>query len=57
MDNSGKLLAAFAVGAVTGLALGILFAPDKGSETRNKTRDAVNDLRKRKAKLLGLKMN
>jgi gas vesicle protein len=36
MNTTGKILTAFAAGAVTGVVLGILFAPDKGSETRQK---------------------
>jgi gas vesicle protein len=63
MNNSGRLLTAFAAGAVTGVVLGILFAPDKGSETRRKIRDAGKKLadgceksmRKGKEKLSGLK--
>jgi gas vesicle protein len=36
MNDTTKILAAFAAGALVGAAVGILFAPDKGSETRRK---------------------
>lgn len=39
MKNSFKILAVFAAGAAAGAILGILFAPDKGSETRKKMAD------------------
>lgn len=36
MNTSGKILAAVAAGIASGAVLGILFAPDRGSETRRK---------------------
>jgi len=36
MNTSGKILAAVAAGIAAGAVLGILFAPDKGTETRRK---------------------
>ncbi len=36
MSDTGKILIALAAGAAVGAVLGILFAPDKGSETRRK---------------------
>ena len=39
MNTTGKILTAFAVGATVGVALGILFAPEKGSVTRQKIND------------------
>jgi len=36
MKNEEKVLIGLIVGAAIGAALGILFAPDKGSETRRK---------------------
>ena len=36
MSNNSNSLLAFLVGAATGAALGILYAPDKGKNTRDK---------------------
>jgi len=36
MNNTAKIIAAFAIGAAAGAIAGILLAPDKGAETRRK---------------------
>jgi gas vesicle protein len=52
MDNSngtGKLIGALVAGALAGAAIGILFAPAKGSKTRSNilggAKDLANDFR------------
>lgn len=36
MNDTTKILTAFAAGALVGAIAGVLFAPDRGSETRRK---------------------
>ncbi|MBS1764315.1 MAG: YtxH domain-containing protein [Bacteroidetes bacterium] len=44
MANGGKILGALLLGAAAGAVLGILFAPDKGNETRKKIKQKGEDL-------------
>ena len=39
----GDSLFAFVAGAAAGLTLGLLFAPEKGEETRRKLRETAGD--------------
>jgi len=41
-NNTGNVIAALAAGAVIGVGVGILLAPDKGSKTRQKIKDGFN---------------
>ena len=43
-SNGGKLVSALLLGAAVGGLIGILFAPDKGSETRKKISSKGNEL-------------
>lgn len=43
MSNTSKAAAAFLVGAAIGAGLGILFAPEKGSKTREKLKEGFDE--------------
>lgn len=44
MKDSGKIVTALLAGLAAGAILGVLFAPEKGSETRDKINDSLSDL-------------
>ncbi len=47
MKDSSKILVAVGAGLAIGGILGVLFAPDKGSETRKKMANAGDELKSR----------
>jgi gas vesicle protein len=44
MKENGKILSALLLGAAAGAVLGVLFAPEKGSETRKRIAENAEDL-------------
>ncbi len=44
MSENRKIIGALLIGAAVGAVLGLLFAPDKGSETRKKMEDKADDI-------------
>jgi len=51
MNTAGKVVVSVLAGAATGAVLGILFAPDKGTETRkkisNKSKELTEDVKEK----------
>lgn len=44
MNRTARIITAFAAGAAAGAILGMLFAPGKGSDTREKIKDKAKKL-------------
>ncbi len=43
--SSGETILAFLLGGIIGAAIGVLYAPSSGKETRKKLKDVADDLR------------
>ena len=44
LKDTGKVVGALVLGALVGVTLGVLFAPDKGSKTRSRLMGGAKDL-------------
>lgn len=52
MDNTPKIILAFLLGAATGAIMGVLYAPEKGSHTREKLSFLLEKYKKQLEELL-----
>ena len=52
-NRGGDVLTAFVLGGIIGAALGVLFAPAKGKETRAKLNDWMEDTAEKTKEKLG----